>query len=268
MYNFEYDLFASIYRRATGSGWRGAQDRIRNFARFVAEDSRALGPTLQRIHEGVANEMREATLDAYIARVKNTRTVAPYDRNNRLSGGAERVLNSNNFALGDVDGIKFINMDLIDAEAIHMYRLNFGMQPAPGGMKKSHRARRKIKIVFDKREFSKDISLKNPPRPNTGLPPGFFLTDGKKVGPIVDFKSSAPRSTKFPFYPTKPGPLSRNMSGIRGERFFDAGLSKMAKRLPKEYEKLVDMIMKKAGRKSDLNVRKIGGIDELPSAEE
>lgn len=95
---------------------------------IIKENDIGLGNAMYRAGE-VA---RQATYDAYIKSVANK--VAPYRvGNNRLSGMLGEVLKSPAFVASSATGVSFGNLALLDAEAKHWARLNYGAG-AKGGV--------------------------------------------------------------------------------------------------------------------------------------
>jgi hypothetical protein len=144
----------------------------------------------------------------------------------RASGALSRAIRSDQFYEATARRIRFINIDLLNKEAKHWKRLNFG---AGSG---AVRAPGKFQLEIGGQLIGAAIGLDPDPRPGFGLPPGFFLGPGgaRQV-------PGTPGSGIF--IPTGKLPKSRTY-GIVTTNFLDVGIQRLLKEMGIQYLDLLD----------------------------
>jgi len=214
----------------------GASERLTQFGDGLSSSigGRAGKSSLANAHRDVAAGMQQAVLASYAQRVTARKRIKePYRvGQNRFSGGAlRRALKSENMVSANHDGIAFVNKDILDAEARHWYRLNYGAG-ARGATNNAKSYRLKL--------FGSTISQISDP----GGPSGAF----KMPRGIWGGNESA-KGAGFPagFYPTGVS-LVVPTQGIAARRYLDAGLAYLAKNLGPRYEELLDEWIDQAER--------------------
>lgn len=136
-------------------------------------------------------------------------------------------------------GLRFINADLLDAEARQWRRLNFG---AGGGSGGGITPPQTFNVSWADVVIA-SLGLTADPRPAFRLPRGYWFEGEKRVG-----ASQSSRSGRF-FYAGspdtppgrigRPGP-SRVTRGIASANFLDRGVARIANDLPRGYLTLFD----------------------------
>lgn len=114
------------FRVAAAKGIKGHNSRITKLAAALA-----LTPNNSRItkaNEEIAEKMRLAVKTAFMTRVEGRKRVASYRvGQGRLSGGRlKHAVLDKSQAKADAQGITYVNQKLLNAEARHWARLNFG----------------------------------------------------------------------------------------------------------------------------------------------
>lgn len=144
----------------------------------------------------------------------------------RASGALSRAIRSDQFYEATARRIRFINVDLLNKEAKHWKRLNFG---AGAG---AVRAPGKFQLEIGGQLIGASIGLDPDPRPGFGLPPGFFLGPGgaRQV-------PGTPGSGIF--IPIGKAPKSRTY-GIVTTNFLDVGVQRLLKEMGIQYLELLD----------------------------
>ena len=204
----------------------GASIRKNTNSYFVAMNSvlsKKIGgrQDMQKANTEIATKMRVAIVDSYQNRVTARERFTPYRiGQNRFSGGAlGRALGSPSMAVARADGIDFVDDALLDSQAAHWYRLNFGA----GAKATQLYTGRPVRVKLGRNLGS--IRMNDPPSAPFSMP--FGLWERGQTG----------RSPGF--YPLRRA-LVVPTEGIAGRRFLDAGLHAFAREFPPAYEALVE----------------------------
>lgn len=161
-----------------------------------------------KAHERLARGAQQAIINAYdqtVTRAKTSNSAYRSEltgRNRRYAGGAlRRALEHPNFVSADAQGFGIINVKILDEEAAHWARLNFGALPAGRGSRDTYQVRFSNLVVAS-------IGLMEGPRPAFFIPRGYWWKPGE--GP---YSPSASRKGQDEFYPIGTGPRKRNNPG-------------------------------------------------------
>jgi hypothetical protein len=195
---------------------------------------------LEAVHKQVGKRAQDAMVRSYDQRV--TARAGPASRSDphyktrrtRLSGTLRNALKADSHV--DVKGgtLTFLDPGLLDKEAAHWYRLNFGA---------GERGRRGQAGLFDlivNGEFVGALGFKTgPSKSPVIMPAGFFISaDGKLQ------RRNAARLGLDAFFPRPPGGggiASRPIvtQGIEARRFIDTGVRTLARELPKAWDDMI-----------------------------
>lgn len=186
---------------------------------------------LKKIHTEAAEDALVSVVEAYRSGKKKGTT--PYRQGDRYSGGKlERALSSPNMYRAARDGLDFINRQWLDAQAAQWYRMNFGVGPR-GSQTKRRPGDARVRVFGQATPI--DFALRGyKPGPAMSLPVGFWLTQG---GRVTAWDANRRRFSDH-FYPTGSTPEFETL-GFAGSRFLDAGVERLAKTLPLQYEKML-----------------------------
>lgn len=206
--------------RASG---RSQSRQMRFLAEALAAD--AIPESLRRrVHDDIGAAAQRSVVQAYTHR-NPRRNLPPYREGNdprqtRYAGGRLlRALQSPSFYEATPNGLRFINTSLLNREARHWRRLNFGAgaQGGPGP--------RSFPIDL----FQASIGLEPDRRPGFRLPPGFWLRNGERVAP------GRPGTAEF--HPGRDSSANPAMMtrGIRATNFLDAGVRRIANEIGPAY---------------------------------
>lgn len=151
---------------------------------------------------------------------RNIRDAAYRNRPDRFANGALlRAIQNRNFYQATSDGLRFINRRILDQEAQHWRRLNFGAGGAAGESPRRFNFEMLAQASF---------GLAPDPRPAFVIPPGFWIRSGERV------RAGGPPAAFFPRGGAagvgargRPSPL-RMTRGIRATNFLDAGIRRIA----------------------------------------
>ncbi len=148
----------------------------------------------------------------------------------RHAGGVlRRALRSPNFFVATPQGIDFVNVDMLDLEASHWHRLNFGAAPAGSGSHSTYAAYWGGLVIAA-------LGYDQPPSNAFTLPRGFWISAEGKVQ-----RGSFLRRGQDAFYPaggSRFGPAKVATKGIVARNFLDAGLVRIANELGPAYDGL------------------------------
>lgn len=192
--------------------------------------------SLDSAHKNIAAEAQIAVLKSYDERVDQSH---PYRIGDRYSGGAlRRALANPEMFVGSYQGIRYMNVAILNREAAHWARLNWGAGPkAASGYP--------IASAVALSVFGQTLGALVPsdhPQAGFGIPPGIW------VGSEVSGRAVKWGSRPAGFYPTASGPMKQT-EGIAARRFFDAATGSIAKTLPIEYENLLHAWVDQATRR-------------------
>lgn len=165
----------------------------------------------------------------------------------RMTGGLGRAVNSSKFGYADAHGIYFANVTVLNQEAKHWGRLNFGTKGGatitPNGV---------FRLRFNERIIGPPVGFRDQPRAAFYLPGGgFYDGAGDFSSPKREFRGMSTGNVFQPGAVTLvktvtrggPGPkktvrIKKRLPtvGIKSRHFLDAGLRGLEARFPIEYE--------------------------------
>lgn len=217
----------------------------------------------QAIGEGARRSV-QASYGATVTRRKKAAGRYPYQRvhprNRRYAGGKiKEAIRQPNFFRATPDGLDFINVTELNRRARHWARLNAGAGSVGRG------SRRRFEVRFSNLVVA-SLGLEMDPRPAFTMPRGFWFNreEGQRVA-----AGANPRGTdefypmsEVPFGGGKPRannrlgdkPRGRNprtgrgtpTRGIEARNFLDAGVARIARELPIQYENLYGRLWERA----------------------
>ncbi len=217
-----------------------AIERFRAFAQGVVNLEHSSKSQLAQVHSQVAEGMQAATVLAYKAAHARGRNNSPYRLSTRDAGGRMlAALENPLFVRGTYDGIGFVNVTLLDAEARQWHRLNFGARGSRGGgaLTGMHTATWDG-LVIGAFGFSDES-----PSAGFSLPKGIWISEGGERVP-------AGGGSADQFYPQSQRGLlkgrgilgrpaaRRRTAGIKAWNFFDAGVKELAETIGPAYGNL------------------------------
>lgn len=168
--------------------------------------------------EQMGRNAQVSVRQAFTHRRNRRRPNTPGYRNRttrNANGALLRAINSPQFYQATPNGLLFINRRVLDREANHWRRLNYG-----AGARAGERPRRFRFEMLAQASFG----LAPDPRPAFRMPPGVFLNGG---GQAVRF--SRERRGSEGFFPRRGGgPATFNTQGIQATNFLDAGIRRIA----------------------------------------
>lgn len=221
---------------------QGIEQTNRGFVKFASRLASASGNStdLRNAHKRVGSAMQRAVLESYGLTVEGRKVregltyrsgVTGVSR--RYAGGAlRRALEDKRMVRADAQGIDFIDQAILNQEARHWARLNFGAGD-PGGGSKRVRLR-----LFG--QSAGTIGFDIAPRRAFQMPTGFFVEPGSFHS--VKFSGGGHRHEFVPMSTSTSG----HWSTIRGRHFLEAGLDALRIELPKEYEALLSKWIRKS----------------------
>lgn len=248
------DLIAQALPAMTGTAQKALAEFAGNAGRLM---DRRQG--LETVNQGIAEKARVKVLESYAERVR-PKPNKGYRRRRRLTGRILRALESPSFIEATRLGVNFGNENMLDRTAAHWHRLNYGTE---GGI--SQRAAPQYPLGFS--GGGGFLSDTDRPSPAFSLPEGFFFDVGTGARVPFGAKSGsegfAPHTSKglpthihgllqklgsgrqddflkaFGAQQEQRGLAQKHVSkGIRGYRFFDAGIQYLATNLPKAWEEI------------------------------
>jgi hypothetical protein len=188
---------------------------------------------LGKVHTEIARAAQRSTAAAFDQRRPRRRIdklfPAYRERPNRFAGGAlRRAIMKADFVHADAHGISFVNEALLNTEAGHWKRLNFGAGGGAIAPPRSYAVNWGGLVVAA-------LGLQPDPQPAFRMPPGFWL------------RGSRPQEAGAPgtggFFPTRRRPLRTPTFGIVATNFLDAGVRRIAREFPIAYQNLLDQYM-------------------------
>lgn len=220
----------SAISEITGGELAKATKNLRNMVKLFG-DSATNGEAIASVNERIAETMRIAVQEAYVANVIDVRSAPSYREGDRFAGRLYSALKSPSMAVGTAHGIEFINTGLLDQTARQWARLNFGAGPAEGRTG-AHWPRPRAAIRFGS-QVGIPLALTNPPRPNFNVPQkgfGHFTSTGEFfLGRPTGPKGGTRTVGGYP----EAVPSAR---GIAPRRFLDAGLVALGKNFGPMYQ--------------------------------
>lgn len=191
------------------------EDIMRGFGRQVVE-----GPSSRRIrreaNHRMASLMKRSMLSYYAETVGLAGSHPRYRAGqNRLPGTLRKALNRTGMVSVDGDRLRYVNTAILNAEARHWARLNYGAMPAvtPPGFVASLR--------LDGKRLG-DVSVRARPRPTMLRPVGVF----QQMSNGVAFYPQGKRAT----IPTK---------GIVGRNYLDGGIFALERNFDPVYGRML-----------------------------
>lgn len=198
-----------------------------------------------RVHEHVARLAQRSVIQSYAQLItaqegpaSRTHYRAGRDpRRDRLAGGIlRRALGRPDFVEAGPDGLRFVNVTMLDEQAAHWHRIAFGAAGAGGGSSPQ------FEVSFGNLLVA-TLGYDEPASPAFALPRGFWLDlSGERVRAGVNPAGSDqfyPQSGRSSYSKRRgvPSRLSRRQTrGIVGRDFFAAGLARVAHEFPLGYE--------------------------------
>lgn len=210
----------------------------------------AARPYMRAANAALADDIQAAILDAYDENVAAKKHFPSYrvgetnskGEPSRYSGGAlRRALSKPSMVNSSANRVQFIDVGLLDREAKHWYRLNYGAGSAPG----------RAQPVYDWQlggQSLGQLTLRDPPSGPFSIPHGIWSTGEGGLPPG--------------FYPR--GPSNIPTKGIGARRFLDAGFEKFSERFPIVYgdllQQFVDDGFRKVGplKRTTLDLKLVG----------
>lgn len=216
----------------------------------------------QQMWEEIGQRAHFRTMVAFLGR-PHKRPVGSYRQGDRYSGGAlVRALSNPAMFQASATGLAFINRELLDKEARHWARLNFGA--GAGGRESDLTPPGRFPVTG----LGMMMGLDPDPRPAFKLPPGFWLGSGRRV------PSSDDRVGQDAFYlRSGSAALSQSLGksdrqtftrGIAANNFLDAPIESIASQIKPGLDKLWESARAKKGR--DEIIRRKTGRARIPRA--
>lgn len=145
---------------------------------------------IDRLNKSILKEMLHMTRLS-VSNIERTGAKPYREGKGRFPGGIGRAVRNPRFGRADETGIYFADEEILNREAIHWRRLNFGTQ---GRATKA----RKFRLRFEGSP-GESFGFEDGPRPAFSLPEGYFLhNQGQFVKPDPSFKGAG---TNNPFVP-------------------------------------------------------------------
>lgn len=217
----------SMVTEATGDTYRGATPFFRAVSESVTKSVQSR-TEFRLANERLAEHAQQAVLESYEEEVEGRKEVGSYRiGDNRLSGGLLRnALTRRGMFVGTFEGIAFGNEDILDNEAGHWARLNYGAG--------SGRNLTPVSTTLRIGSRSVGITTLKGPTSNEGtkafrLPVGYW-TSGE-------------------FYPLGKRKVGKLLA-VQARRFLDAGVHAIADNIDEVYFDLVADLLDKAARES------------------
>lgn len=245
-------------------GTIGATGKVVQLAEAIKiEDPRRLEST----NEAIVKEMLARTRNS-VSQISARAKHYGAERG-RLTGGLGRAVKDDGFAYATAHGIHFADVSILNREAKHWARLNFGAgkagQGSPNGV---------FRLRFDERIIGPPVGFRDQPRAGFSMPGGFFDDEGNFSTPKREFRGA---STGNEFRPaaitlvkttTRGGPgaketvrIKKRMPtvGIKARHFLDAGLAGLEATFPVEYEAYFKRQLAEGAADAEKGVRIVPG---------
>lgn len=229
-------LEASL-QQLLGQGAAGLAQQVRAFATVLAA---GLGDDdLKAAHQAVGEAAQRSVSRSYGQLVTARQGPSGYragaidNHSRRFAGGAlRRALNHPDFFRATSRGIQFVNTRVLDQEAAHWYRLNFGAGGAGLGTTARFEVRWGSLVVAS-------LGFDAAPSAAFVIPKGVWVSP---TGERVNAGANPPGTDTF--YPQGERPpgikgratKARITAGIEARNFLDAGLRRIANELPLAYD--------------------------------
>ncbi len=209
-----------------------------------AFDSRNDREEFRAIHQRVGELAQDSVLRSYDQLV--TAREGPASRlhyrsgEDRLPNTLRRALARPNLFEASPDGLRWINVAMLNREAAHWHRINFGARSAGGG------SNAEFEVTFNNLVVG-FLAYNEPASPGFSLPPGFWMdSEGNRVpfrraGAADRFFPASQRPAGF----RGPASKARQTAGIEAKNFLDAGLRRIGEEFPLGYEQHYKKIVNK-----------------------
>lgn len=218
----------------------------------------------QQMWEEIGTAARFALFRAYLGR-PHARPIPSYRQGDRQSGGElRRALSNPQMIRATPTGLFLINRDILDKEARHWRRLNFG---AGGGGREGDLT---PPGRFPVSGMGMLIGLEPDPRPAFSIPPGFWIgRDGQFMQPSDDRTGQDQfylRSSSAALAQSGSGGFKtkRMTRGIAANNFLDAPMEVVAAQIKPGLDRLWESARAKKGR--DEIIRRKTGRARIPRA--
>lgn len=207
------------------------------------------GARTRQMFQDIGEAAQRSVVASYSQVVTARETSGPYrispnrPRNKRYAGGAlRRALQSPEFFSATPLGLRFVNTSLLNKEAKHWHRLNFGAAPAGGGS----RGQFEIQwsgLVLASLGYDEDAS------PGFMLPRGFWVLGTERVSGPAGGAEFYPVGELPPGTHVRGRPnAARRTAGIQARNFLDAGLRRIAQMFPEAMQDLYSEMFEQAAR--------------------
>lgn len=240
------DLFVNAIADANARTAQTLQEAARVIQQGVAPES------FRQVHETIGLRAQQAVLNSYAQVVTAQKHVPSYrladgGKNQRYAGGKLReALSSAAMVSASERGLRFIDTDVLDAQARHWARLNAGALGIGGGSRRTFDIRWSNFVIAA-------LGINMVPSAGFFVPRGYWWEGNGPVPP-------GPTGTSQ-FYPAGSGPRAsaqtrlfatgeggarksivfqrkRVSRGIRARNFLDAGVARIAEDLGPAYDRL------------------------------
>lgn len=192
----------------------------------------------RKAHQNLADGAKDAVVESYDSLIGN-RPHLSYREGSRLTGRMRDALVSENWIQATESGIKYIDVDVLDAAAAHWYRLAFGAGP------RGRPTLSRIPITFAGVTIEQTAISTTPSEPFL-MPRGGFLNVGE--GDAKWAKPDISQRGKHPFYPTGRSKATIPAQGFPGRNFFQAGITYIGRNIEKEYEPIINRAIELSGQ--------------------
>ncbi len=217
-----------------------------------AFDSRNDREEFRAIHQRVGALAQDSVLRSYDQLV--TAREGPASRTHyragqdRLPKTLRYALARPNFFEATADGLRWVNVAMLNREAVHWGRINFGARGAGEG------STAEFEVTFNNLVVG-FLAYNEPARPGFSIPPGFWMgSEGQRVAAGANARG-ADRFFPAGQRPAGIGGLKgqahgrrqqwRQTAGIEAKNFLDAGLLTIGKQFPLGYEQYYKKIVSK-----------------------
>lgn len=199
--------------------------------------------SIQKVHKDAGERAQRAIVNAYAQRVTARRGIASRNdpayrgRTTRLAGTLRKALQNDKHVRVSGSTIFFIDRDLLDEEAKHWYRLNFGV-----GRRGARSKQGSFPLLIGGVEVAELALTSGPSQKPMFMPRGFFVnSEGKRE------RRDASRRGLDAFFPAGEGgragvrgatgtPRVILTQGIEARNYLDTGLRRLAEELPNGWD--------------------------------
>jgi len=242
------DAINAVRRMGVESITRSVAAAVSEAAQVQSRQLQAIGDVLSQrlasrtgmteVHRDIGLAAQRSVLASYDQTVTARKTVPSYrltsrnPANRRFAGGAlRRALANPAFFEATSTGIRFGNIGLLDREAAHWHRLNFGAAPIGEG------SRSRFNVTWSGLVIAA-LGLEDGPSPGFLIPRGYWVLGNEVVGSGTRGSAAFYPASELPSgiaRRTLPSP-ARQSAGIEARNFLDAGIRRIAEELPAAYQ--------------------------------